>query len=32
VPVIIAIQSRTQPGREPPGPSGAERAATKDGK
>jgi Protein of unknown function (DUF1576) len=29
VPVIIAIQSRTQPGREPPGPSGAERAATK---
>jgi len=32
VPVIIAIQSRTQPGREPPGPSGAERAATKSGK
>jgi hypothetical protein len=32
VPVIIAIQSRTQPGREPPGPSGAERAATKGGK
>lgn len=32
VPVIIAIQSRTQPGREPPGASGAERAATKDGK
>jgi hypothetical protein len=32
VPVIIAIQSRTQPGREPPGPSGAERAATKDGR
>lgn len=29
VPVIIAIQSRTQPEREPPGPSGAERAATK---
>jgi hypothetical protein len=27
VPVIIAIQSRTQPGREPPGPSGAESAA-----
>jgi hypothetical protein len=32
VPVIIAIQSRTQPEREPPGPSGAERAAAKDGK
>jgi hypothetical protein len=32
VPVIIAIQSRTQPDREPPGPSGAERAATKGGK
>jgi hypothetical protein len=31
VPVIIAVQSRTQPGREPPGPSGAERAATKGG-
>jgi hypothetical protein len=29
VPVIIAIQSRTQPGREPPGPSGAESAAAK---
>ncbi len=25
-PVIISIQSRTQPDREPPGPSGAERA------
>ena len=24
VPVIIAVQSRTQPQREPPGPSGAE--------
>jgi hypothetical protein len=32
VPVIIAIQSRTQPDREPPGPSGAERAATKGAK
>ena len=32
VPVIISIQSRTQPEREPPGPSGTERAATKDGK
>jgi hypothetical protein len=32
VPVIIAVQSRTQPGREPPGPSGAERSATKGGK
>ncbi len=32
VPVIIAIQSRTQPGREPPGPSGAERALAKDGR
>ncbi|MCC6611444.1 MAG: DUF1576 domain-containing protein [Burkholderiales bacterium] len=30
VPVIIAIQSRTQPGREPPGPSGTERAVRKD--
>jgi hypothetical protein len=29
VPVIIAIQARTQPGREPPGPSGTERAAKK---
>jgi hypothetical protein len=29
VPVVIAIQSRTQPGREPPGPSGAESAAAK---
>jgi len=29
VPVIIAIQSRTQPGREPPGPSGTERAMPK---
>jgi hypothetical protein len=32
VPVIIAIQARTQPGREPPGASGAERAATNGGK
>jgi hypothetical protein len=32
VPVIIAIQSRTQPEREPPGPSGAERALAKDKK
>jgi hypothetical protein len=32
VPVIIAIQSRTQPDREPPGPSGTERAATKAAK
>ena len=32
VPVIIAIQSRTQPGREPPGPSGAERAVPKGGR
>ena len=31
VPVIIAIQSRTQPGREPPGPSGAERVLGKAG-
>ena len=31
VPVIIAIQSRTRPEREPPGPSGAERAAPKGG-
>jgi hypothetical protein len=31
VPVIIAIQSRTQPGLEPPGPSGAERAPAKEG-
>jgi hypothetical protein len=29
VPVIIAIQSRIQPAREPPGPSGAESAAAK---
>jgi hypothetical protein len=29
VPVIIAVQSRTQPGRAPPGPSGAESAAAK---
>jgi len=29
VPVIIAIQSRTQPEREPPGPSGTESAAEK---
>jgi hypothetical protein len=29
VPLIIAVQSRTQPGREPPGPSGAESAAAK---
>jgi len=28
-PVIIAIQSRTQPDREPPGPSGTERAAAR---
>jgi hypothetical protein len=32
VPVIIAIQSRTQPGREPPGPSGTERVAAKGAK
>jgi hypothetical protein len=32
VPVIVAIQSRTQPGREPPGPSGAERAPAKAGR
>jgi hypothetical protein len=29
VPVIVAVQSRTQPGRAPPGPSGAESAAEK---
>jgi hypothetical protein len=29
VPVIIAIQARTRPGREPPGPSGTESAAAK---
>jgi hypothetical protein len=29
VPVIIAVQSRTQPGRAPPGPSGTESAAKK---
>jgi hypothetical protein len=32
VPVIIAIQSRTQPGLAPPGPSGAERAPANDGR
>ena len=32
VPVIIAIQARTQPQREPPGPSGAEPAPDRGGK
>ena len=32
VPVIIAIQARTQPDREPPGPSGTECAPPKAGK
>jgi hypothetical protein len=32
VPVIIAIQARTQPNRAPPGPSGVESAPPKAGK